>query len=113
MQRNLELVNSVVYTLPASALADPFDLRPGEAVQLIEAAHQAGLIVEGLRRGGRPDLAREIARRFCDLCEVAGGNYENFDALTGQGLRDQGYTWTASVNLLLMHEYLLDPVART
>ncbi len=70
------------------------------------------LIVDGLRRGGRPDLAREVARRFCDLCELAGGNYENFDALTGQGLRDQGYTWTASVNLLLMHEYLGDPVAR-
>lgn len=65
------------------------------------------LIVDGLARGGRPDLAAEIARRFCDLCEVAGGNYENFDALTGQGLRDQAYTWTASVNLLLMHEYLL------
>ncbi len=65
------------------------------------------LIVDGLRRGGRPDLAKEIARRFCDMIQnKAGGNYENFDALTGKGLRAAGYTWTAAVNILLMEEYL-------
>lgn len=31
---------------------------------------------------------------------------ENFDALTGKPLRDQAYTWTASVFLVLAHEYL-------
>ena len=64
------------------------------------------LLVDGLRRGGRADLAKEIARRFCDMAERAGGDYENYDALTGAGLRCQAYTWTAAVNLLLMHEYL-------
>jgi len=65
------------------------------------------LIVDGLRRGGRGDLAREIARRFCHMIRsVAMGNYENFDALTGRGLRAPGYTWTASVFLLLVWEYL-------
>jgi len=29
------------------------------------------------------------------------GFAENFDALTGDGLRDRAYTWTASVYLLL------------
>lgn len=64
------------------------------------------LIVDGLRRGGRGDLAREVARRFCDMVQQVGCNHENHDALTGAGLRDKGYTWTAAVNLLLMHEYL-------
>lgn len=63
------------------------------------------LIVDGLRRGGREDLAAEISKRFCDMIQhVAHGNYENFDALTGKGLRAPGYTWTASVNMLLMLE---------
>ena len=40
------------------------------------------------------------------LAFTAGGAYENFDALTGKGWRAPGYTWTASVFLLLMWEYL-------
>jgi hypothetical protein len=70
------------------------------------------LLVDGLRRGGREDLAREIARRFCDLVAHAGGHYENYDALTGEGLRTRGFAWTSAVNVLLMHEFLLEPVAR-
>lgn len=65
------------------------------------------LIVDGLRRGGRPDLASEVARRFCNMVAEAGGNYENYDALTGRGLRDQAYSWTAAVHILLLHKYLL------
>jgi len=65
------------------------------------------LLADGLRRGGRPDLAREIARRFCDLVVRAGGHYENYDSLSGQGLRCRGFAWTSAVDLLLMHEYLL------
>ena len=64
------------------------------------------LIVDGLRRMGQDNLAIEIARRFCDMCAFhAKGNYENFDALTGLGLRAPGYTWTASVYMLLLTEY--------
>lgn len=58
------------------------------------------LIHEGLRDGGRDDLARVIASRFCDMVSRA-GMAENFDALTGEGLRDRAYTWTSSVFLLL------------
>ncbi|GGU28200.1 amylo-alpha-1,6-glucosidase [Lentzea flava] len=58
------------------------------------------LIEDGLRRGGAVDLAGEVSARFRATCEKS-GFAENFDALTGQGLRDRAYTWTAAAYLLL------------
>jgi len=58
------------------------------------------LIEDGLRRAGFVELADEISARFRQLCETS-GFAENFDALTGEGLRDRAYTWTASVYLIL------------
>jgi len=58
------------------------------------------LIVDGLRACSHDDLAEDIARRFCALA-LHNGMAENYDAQTGQGLRDRAYTWTASVFLLL------------
>jgi glycogen debranching enzyme len=58
------------------------------------------LIEDGLRRGGAVELADRVSARFRALCEKS-GFAENFDALTGQGLRDRAYTWTASAYLLL------------
>ncbi|MFF4622840.1 MGH1-like glycoside hydrolase domain-containing protein [Nonomuraea jabiensis] len=58
------------------------------------------LIEDGLRRAGYPDLADEISARFRTLCETS-GFAENFDARTGEGLRDRAYTWTASAYLHL------------
>lgn len=58
------------------------------------------LAVAGLDRTGQSDLADEIALRFCKLCAKS-GMAENFDALTGEGLCDRAYSWTASVFLLL------------
>jgi len=63
------------------------------------------LIVSGLRALGREALARKIARRFCRMC-ARSGFAENFNALTGEALRDRAYTWTSSVFLVLAHEYL-------
>lgn len=64
------------------------------------------LIVDGLRRMGKRELAFDIARRFCNLCAFdAEGNYENFDALKGQGLRAPGYTWTGSVYMCLLQDF--------
>jgi glycogen debranching enzyme len=62
------------------------------------------LIEDGLRRAGHIDLADEISRRFRALCEEF-GFAENFDALTGVGLRDRAYTWTASCYLLLADDH--------
>jgi len=58
------------------------------------------LIEDGLRRAGATELADEISARFRRLCERS-GFAENFDALTGTGLRDRAYTWTASAYLIL------------
>ena len=63
------------------------------------------LLVDGLNRCGEKELAGEVARRFCDLVR-GNGCAENFDALTGEGLRDKAYTWTASVFLILAYEEL-------
>ncbi len=63
------------------------------------------LVIEGLNRGGRRDLAINLAQRFDRLIRQAGGYYENFDAKTGKGLKTKAYTWTSSVHLLLFHEY--------
>lgn len=64
------------------------------------------LLIDGLRRGGYASLAEQIAAKYCHMsCKIAKGNYENFDALTGEGLRAPGYTWAASVYMLLHWEY--------
>ncbi|MFD3926139.1 amylo-alpha-1,6-glucosidase [Streptomyces sp. NPDC058614] len=64
------------------------------------------LIEDGLRRAGHDRLADEISARFRALCETS-GFAENFDALTGAGLRDRAYTWTASSYLLLAEAHEL------
>ncbi|MFJ6673315.1 amylo-alpha-1,6-glucosidase [Actinosynnema sp. NPDC091369] len=58
------------------------------------------LVEDGLRRGGAVDLADQVSARFRAVCEKS-GFAENFDALTGEGLRDRAYTWTAGAYLLL------------
>ncbi|WP_406110491.1 trehalase family glycosidase [Streptomyces sp. NBC_01003] len=58
------------------------------------------LVEDGLRRAGHLRLADDISARFRTLCETH-GFAENFDALTGTGLRDRAYTWTAAAYLLL------------
>ena len=58
------------------------------------------IAVCGLERCGRSPLALDIARRFCRVC-AHNGFSENFNAVTGEALRDRANTWTASVFLLL------------
>ena len=65
------------------------------------------ILVEGLAECGELGLARDIARRFCDMV-AQNGMAENYNALNGEGLRDHAYTWTASIFLVLAHEYLLE-----
>ncbi|MDX3639089.1 amylo-alpha-1,6-glucosidase [Streptomyces sp. MB09-02B] len=70
------------------------------------------LVEDGLRRAGHERLADDISARFRALCETH-GFAENFDALTGTGLRDRAYTWTASSYLLLARAHHLREEART
>jgi glycogen debranching enzyme len=62
------------------------------------------LIEDGLRRNGHVHLADRISARYRTLCERS-GFAENFNATTGEGLRDRAYTWTASAYLLLAGAY--------
>lgn len=85
----------------------------GPATELVDSRHyeadgywrgpiwapSTALIEDGLRRAGFIELADEISLKFRHLCETS-GFAENFDALTGEGLRDRAYTWTASVYLM-------------
>jgi glycogen debranching enzyme len=64
------------------------------------------IIEDGVRRAGHEDLANTISERFRRLCEKS-GFAENFDAVSGEGLRDRAYTWTASAYLLLAHEAVI------
>jgi len=63
------------------------------------------LIVDGLKESGEVSLAKDIVLKFANMCSKS-GFAENYDALTGEGLRDRAYTWTSSVFLILTHEYL-------
>lgn len=62
-------------------------------------------LAEGLRACGEEALAAETAERFCRMAK-ASGFAENYDAVTGMGLRDRAYTWTASIFLILAAEFL-------
>jgi len=66
-------------------------------------APSTALVEDGLRLAGQTELADRISERFRRLCERS-GFAENFDALTGEGLRDRAYTWTASCYLTLARE---------
>ena len=63
------------------------------------------LLADGLWECGEEEFVRDITHRFCKAVQQS-GCAENFDALTGAGLRDRAYTWTASVMLVMAHEYL-------
>jgi glycogen debranching enzyme len=85
---------------PASALYQPDGYWRGPIW-----APSTMILVDGLAAVGEKALARELSRKFCDMA-ARSGMAENYDALTGAGLRDRAYTWTASVFLILAHEYL-------
>ncbi len=63
------------------------------------------LIADGLARSGEKPLAQDIALRFCKLCRQS-GFAENFDPVSGEPLRDRAYTWTSSVFLELLREFV-------
>lgn len=62
------------------------------------------LLVYGLDACGESDFAKEIAKRYINLCQKSGFP-ENFSSLNGRPLRDMGYSWTADVFILLAYKY--------
>src|ERR1700733_2533022 len=67
------------------------------------------IITEGLDAIGEHTLSESLKERFCRMAQKS-GMAENFDAQTGDALRDPAYTWTSSVFLLFAHE-LAEPGA--
>jgi putative isomerase len=90
--------------IATESIHSPFYQHNGYWTGPIWAPHTL-IIADGLKRAGEHELSKEIAQKFCNLC-VKSGFAENFDPKTGEALRDTAYTWTASVFLLLGHEYL-------
>jgi putative isomerase len=58
-----------------------------------------------IRSSDGAPLAKKVREDFCRMAQQ-GGMYENFDATTGDGLRDPAYTWTSSVYLIFAHQLL-------
>lgn len=64
------------------------------------------IIASGIEDIGDHEFAKEIAKKFAENCNQ-NGFAENYDALSGKGLRDNSLTWSSSVFQILAHEYLL------
>jgi putative isomerase len=58
------------------------------------------LLTDGLLSAGEKEMALEVAEKFCTMASTS-GMAENYNALTGVGLRDPAFTWTSSVFLIL------------
>ncbi|MCR8642507.1 hypothetical protein NV379_07500 [Paenibacillus sp. N1-5-1-14] len=63
------------------------------------------LLIDGLTRSGEREFAQELARKFCNMA-ARNGMAENYNAITGEGLRDPAFTWTSSVFLILTSEWV-------
>lgn len=63
------------------------------------------ILLDGLYQCGEEELVKNVADKFAMMIQKS-GCAENFDALTGEGLRDKAYTWTSSAFLVMTHEYL-------
>lgn len=61
------------------------------------------MLAEGLDGVGEHQLAKNLREDFCKMAQQSGMS-ENYDAVTGAGLRDPAYTWTSSVYLILAHQ---------
>jgi putative isomerase len=61
------------------------------------------LMAEGLDSVGQLSMADKLRTDFCKMAQQSGMS-ENFNAITGAGLRDPAYTWTSSVYLIFAHQ---------
>ena len=61
------------------------------------------LLVDALVSMGETEFALELKERFLKLVEI-GKMAENFDAFSGEGFDDKGFSWTAAVYYQLLKE---------
>jgi putative isomerase len=62
------------------------------------------MIVEGLLACGENAMAKDLAEKFCNNVEKSGIS-EHFDPVTGEGIGDPGYSWTAAVYLEFVNRF--------
>ncbi|WP_370224354.1 amylo-alpha-1,6-glucosidase [Cytobacillus sp.] len=58
------------------------------------------ILIDALERCGEKEAALSVSEKYCELVHL-NGFAENFNALTGEGLRDPSFTWTASAFIYL------------
>lgn len=58
------------------------------------------ILIDALDRCGEKEAALSVSEKYCELVHQ-NGFAENFNALTGEGLRDPSFTWTASTFIYL------------
>jgi glycogen debranching enzyme len=61
------------------------------------------ILTAALDEMGENTLSDALKERFCIMAQKS-GMAENFDAQTGDALRDPAYTWTSSVFLVFAHD---------
>lgn len=88
--------------LATEALTSPFYKPDGYWRGPIWAPVTA-LFVDALDASGEHDFADDLAQRFCAMAQ-ASGMAENFDSVTGEGLCDSAFAWTAAVYLSLRYK---------
>jgi len=96
------------YPVPSVAMNEPSYLTPTAENKLVWRGptwiNSNWYIARGLRRHGRPDLARRIEDRSAALVENHGFR-EYYDPQTGEGFGARDFSWTAlALDLLATHE---------
>jgi hypothetical protein len=96
------------FPVPSVALNEPSYLAPTAENKLVWRGptwmNSNWYIARGLRRHGRPDLARRIEDRSAALVEGEGFR-EYYDPHSGKGFGAQDFSWTAlALDLLAAHE---------
>ncbi|WP_101787107.1 amylo-alpha-1,6-glucosidase [Nonomuraea indica] len=69
------------------------------------------LLIEGLRRSGHQETARELRDRTLAMVRDGGGLYEYWNPLTGRraGRATSGFGWSAALFVDLAHDAVLNP----
>jgi len=110
-----EIRAKLIYDLKNNGIVTPFG--PGsehhESPWFIDDGYWRGpvwaphyfFLVEGLKRAGEVEWARELALNYAEMC-LRSGFPENFSSVDGRPLRDTGYSWTVDVFFALAHELL-------
>lgn len=92
------------YGLATESLSSPFFNQDGYWRGPIWAPVTL-MIIDGLYRGGCIEQSKDLAIKFLKMAsddKMA----ENYNPLTGEGLRDTAFTWTSSVFLILASHYI-------